>query len=276
MAIESTYMRYGHGQGGVIGITLKPETLKVWAYSLHSCNKLVRGLDSLREINESNSQTTHKEEAKSRIADDSKDRKSVQDKLIASIDPLYHDQNPDCLVNIVTGKVVNHPLLNVDNAQELGKQEMDKFEKGWPESFHKTIHKTVNTMAMDKKHVKVGETRVYDTEIIYARIMDLQESARTFDTKQLMAHELSPHPTSIFDKNGNMRVAKAKANLKISLGIEISSRNVKYDVALLDGCAVMWVIPWPTNGTVQDYLNNFRTHIMDYLKKGEVYLVFDR
>ena len=40
MAIETTFMRYGHGHGqsGVIGITMRPETLKTWAYSLHACN----------------------------------------------------------------------------------------------------------------------------------------------------------------------------------------------------------------------------------------------
>ena len=29
MYIETTFMRYGHAPGGIIGITLKPETLKV-------------------------------------------------------------------------------------------------------------------------------------------------------------------------------------------------------------------------------------------------------
>ena len=37
MAIETTFMRYGHGQSGIIGITLRPETLNTWAYSLHAC-----------------------------------------------------------------------------------------------------------------------------------------------------------------------------------------------------------------------------------------------
>ena len=31
MFIETTVIRYGHGPGGIIGITLKPETLKTWA-----------------------------------------------------------------------------------------------------------------------------------------------------------------------------------------------------------------------------------------------------
>ncbi len=171
---------------------------------------------------------------------------------------------------------MNHPLLNVDNAKKIGKKQKENFEKSWPDNFHSPIHKEVQTMAMAKKHVKVGDANVYDTEIIYARIMGLQESARTYDTKKLMSHELSPQPTSMFDKKGNMRQATTKANLKNSLSIEVSGRNLKYDTALLDGCAVMWVIPWPTNGTVQDYLNNFRRNIMSYLKDSEVYLVFDR
>jgi len=38
--IESTFMRYGHSSGGIIGITLKEETLKVWALSPHLCCKI--------------------------------------------------------------------------------------------------------------------------------------------------------------------------------------------------------------------------------------------
>ena len=28
---ESTFMRYGHSHGGIIGITQQPETRKIWA-----------------------------------------------------------------------------------------------------------------------------------------------------------------------------------------------------------------------------------------------------
>ena len=45
MAIKSTFMSHGHGPGGIIGITLKPETLKTWTYSLHTCNDIVQSLD---------------------------------------------------------------------------------------------------------------------------------------------------------------------------------------------------------------------------------------
>ena len=35
--IESTFMRYGHSVGGIIGITLKSTALKIWALSRHIC-----------------------------------------------------------------------------------------------------------------------------------------------------------------------------------------------------------------------------------------------
>ena len=40
MYIETTFMRYGQGPGGIIGITLKPEMLKTWALGLHVCCQL--------------------------------------------------------------------------------------------------------------------------------------------------------------------------------------------------------------------------------------------
>ena len=65
MMTETTFMRYGHAPEGIVGITLKPETLKVWALSLHACNRLDSNLDGMTdEDTQSKVVTTHKEEAK--------------------------------------------------------------------------------------------------------------------------------------------------------------------------------------------------------------------
>jgi hypothetical protein len=45
MFIEKTFMRYGHAPGEVIAVTLKPDTLKVWALSLHTCSLFQANLD---------------------------------------------------------------------------------------------------------------------------------------------------------------------------------------------------------------------------------------
>ena len=66
---ETTFMRYGHAPGGIVGITLKPEILEVWALSLHECSRLESDLDDITdEDTQSKVVTTHKEETKARIA----------------------------------------------------------------------------------------------------------------------------------------------------------------------------------------------------------------
>ena len=110
---------------------------------------------------------------KSRIKADSRDRKVLRDKLETCIEPLQNDQYPTSLVNIVTGKVVVHPSVNVDDSVKLGKEQMEEFEKAWPAGFHDRINKRVVTMSISHKHVKAADRRVYDIEMIYARAMGL-------------------------------------------------------------------------------------------------------
>ena len=87
-----------------------------------------------------------------------------------------------------------------------------------------------------------------------------------------MAHELASRPASMFDDSGAMKVAKTKAVLKV----EMERRHAEVDASFLDGCAVLWVVPWPAGGTVQDFLNNVRRHIQSHLDSSDVYLLFDR
>ena len=56
----------------------------------------------------------------------------------------------------------------------------------------------------------------------------------------------------MFKSNGQMRDAKSKACLKNILRVDVSNRHAERDVEaiFLDGCAVLWVIPWPMSGTI--------------------------
>ena len=276
MAIETNFMRYGHGKNGIIGTTLKPDTVKIWTYSLHACHKVMTSLDSMRNREEQAKQTHPKEEMEARIKTDTQDRKTLREKLEVCIDALNEAQHPEGLQNIVTGKVITHPSVNADDTPTLGKSQMESFEDRWPESFHEAIHNNVNTMALFRKHIKVAASNVFDTEIIYARAVGLRRSARNYEMNKLMAYELSPQPTSMFNDSGDMRDAKTKANLKNAPKVQTSVRNMKIETAFLDRCAVLWIVPWPTNGTVQDFLDNFCHHEKCHLQTSEVYLVFYR
>ena len=42
-------MRYGHGPGGLVGITLNAAAMKQWALSLYTCSQLVKDLTDLKD-----------------------------------------------------------------------------------------------------------------------------------------------------------------------------------------------------------------------------------
>ena len=67
----------------------------------------------------------------------------------------------------------------------------------------------------------------------------------------------------MFTDSGDMRIGKSKAQLKIQLQVELSTRKTSQEIQcrVLDGSAVLWVIHWPLNGKVRDYIANFRKYI---------------
>ena len=75
--IETTFMRYGHSPGGIVGIKLQPSTLKRWALSLHICAQLKKDVMSLSDHNVHHTITTHKEESATRTMTDSGDQKEA-------------------------------------------------------------------------------------------------------------------------------------------------------------------------------------------------------
>ena len=274
--IESTFMRYGHSKGGIVGITLKPEALKVWALSRHLCAELLSSLTDMEE-GEDKTQTkvTHKEEGKARIEADAKDRDGIRTKLEMCIDPIDPANHPEGIVNIVTGKI-GKAEVNVQNSPHIGKEQMEAFERKWPEGFHGSIPKKVVTMSMGKQGVLVGDNKITDLNAIYARVIGLLSSSREIDIKHVLSHELAPVPTSMFTTDG-MRIATNKSQLKKILQVEASCRKTdKTKVMVIDGSALLWVIHWPEAGTVADYVSNVKECIKRLLKDYEVFLIFDR
>lgn len=86
MFIETTFMRYGHSQGGLTGITLNDNATKRWALSLHACSQIISDVNIMSDFSPSES-THHKEEAKARIQTDSTDRGKLREKLEHCIHP---------------------------------------------------------------------------------------------------------------------------------------------------------------------------------------------
>ena len=129
--IETAFMRYGHGKRGMIEITLKPETMKVWAFSLHRYTELHADIAGICDTNVSLLSPLHKEGMKSRIAADAGDRLLIRQKLSSCIDYLKSVSVTECLINIVSERV-EPATVNGDDTIQLGKFKMTEFEQGWP------------------------------------------------------------------------------------------------------------------------------------------------
>ena len=62
MFIETTFVRYGKGSGGIVGVTLLSNIVKKWANSLHITTQILKHLDDMRKKARPQSQEFHKEE----------------------------------------------------------------------------------------------------------------------------------------------------------------------------------------------------------------------
>ena len=148
-----------------------------------------------------------------RVKTDQADRQSLRDTLDVCIAPLGHASHPDgALMNIVIGPI-GHPDVNADNAVSLGHRAMENVKGGWPDSFYCPLGKQVVTMDGKKNHVLVGKERVYDQELIYARVIGLFASSREINFNDILAFELAAYPPLMFDADGQMNVATTKSRL---------------------------------------------------------------
>ena len=121
-----------------------------------------------------------------------------------------------------------------------------------------------------------------DPELIYSRALTLQATSRKIDTQTLLSHELSSYPLSLFDDSGEMRLCSSKAVLKTKTHVEMLGRNISsLECQVLDGCAILWVIQWPSNtgkekAQVKDFIDSFVSFILYKMQEADIYLIFDR
>ena len=185
--IETTFMRYGKGPGGLVGVTIKASTVNRWALSPHSTSRVESDIDEMRHEQGTREAITHKEEMPGRIASDAKDRGNIQQKLEMCIDPLNSDYHPDGIANSVTGRIAPD-VINVDNSVAMGKEQMMQFETGWPKTFYEPLSNKVVTMSVTNKRIKLGSADCVDTNLIYSRVMGLM-SSRDVDLTDVFSHE---------------------------------------------------------------------------------------
>ena len=76
--IETTVMQYRHGPNGMTGLTFNEKALNRWAKILHISSIMGKNLLDLKEASTSRDVSHHKEENRSRIVKDQKDREKIR------------------------------------------------------------------------------------------------------------------------------------------------------------------------------------------------------
>ncbi|XP_076032527.1 uncharacterized protein LOC143020240 [Oratosquilla oratoria] len=72
--------------------------------------------------------------------------------------------------------------------------------------------------------------------------------------------------------NQEMRICKTKDVLKKQMKVEVSVRNAdQVDCTVLNGCAIPWVVLWPTSSKtsqalVSNYVESFKQYLQRRLK----------
>ena len=135
----------------------------------------------------------------------------------------YFIKAPQGIVNNVSGKLSNDKV-NVDNAITIGNTQVQEFLSKLPDGFYDKLSKKVQSMAVVRKSVTIGEIDIIDTALIYSRVIALQLSDSSIKMDNVLRYELAPIPTSMFHESGDMRIAKGKSVLKNKLCIEVSAR----------------------------------------------------
>ena len=107
-----------------------------------------------------------------------------------------------------------------------------------------------------KKSIKVGAVKVYDTNLIYSRVIGLQACDKPVDIDDLLAHEVARLPSPLFTDSGELSMLKT--NTAQLVGQE-NQENV--DVLVIDGSAYLWIPSSPASGTIQHYIEKFKYHI---------------
>ena len=71
------------------------------------------------------------------------------------------------------------------------------------------------THVVSRKHIRVADTKMYDINLIYSRVIGLQASSWEIDINHILNHELAPVPTAMLTETGELRIGKNKPVLRI-------------------------------------------------------------
>ena len=132
----------------------------------------------------------------------------------------------------------------------------------------------IRTMKAKKKCSKSGEIEVFNTELIYSRVMCLL-SIRRISLEDVLKYEVPPILLPLFENIGETRALKSKSDLtsRIYEAFQILMLNV----VITDDSKQLSATSWPTKSSVRDLGDDLYHLVLScWTVNVDIYLVFKR
>lgn len=267
MIIEQCLMRNAKTSGGLINITHREAAKTVWLLASHVLAQYSDGIRVLTGKFSGTWSAQHREMSAARINTDVQHMEKFY-VYLKNHNPFIVPENT--LMNISTGLIADE-RVNVDKVSEIGKKINEsitgktvgdvKFKKSDQVVSFTIMKKGVLLDSTEKIHISSDE--------LSQRLIAIASHSHNPDPS-LYAYELSPVAPAIFNDEGLMRKSPKSQLMNYILGKSPDiclSVEAETRITVIDGCAVLQMLPWPKVGTVKDSCLLFTSYICsNYLK----------
>eukprot|EP00745_Piridium_sociabile_P012394 TRINITY_DN190_c0_g1_i6.p1 TRINITY_DN190_c0_g1~~TRINITY_DN190_c0_g1_i6.p1 ORF type:complete len:743 (+),score=169.21 TRINITY_DN190_c0_g1_i6:247-2475(+) len=262
------------GPGGAVGLTENPTAFKKW---------MIAGPEQARILTEFEREyTAISEEERQHHEEGLSAQKTFHEQTLGLIQVINEMSNPFLeegseLIALDTRRVIGESVANtVQTIEEVGQAQYDSYNEAIITERRKSIHEPVKRNSLPlfrssskgKRKQSDGVSLLKDDVSLFSRLYIVAQNRDT-DMGTFFQHENHPHPPSLSER-GTLRQGK-KSDL-IGILVEETQNSQKepppfLDARILDGAAVVYLLPLTNVTTFNDYANEvFIPHILKLLE----------
>lgn len=271
LLIEQSLMRSLKCTGGLTrGNGMSPVQRTIWLLSMPVCAEYNAAMQDLTVVHYDSSEQC-KDTFKSRRLRDSADTIKVLDSLKLT-NPF--DDDPT-LRNIANG-VTAGDEINVDQFIAVGQKVLNEMkDKHIDFSIKRSSKvKTLGTSSLLK--MPLPNTTI-DSALLFQRAFVMASSSE-IDLKDILHHELSAYPTSLFESPSLLRHAEKSQLLKVFPSVNVNEnsateKNKIHGQYILDGGSLIHRLNWQNGLTYEEIAKKYSSFVLSHY--GSALVVFD-
>ena len=274
LIIEQVLMRSIKTSGGLTrGRGMTEVQRLVWLLSMPACAEIHSSMQELTQVNCDKSEQ-NKDSTKARMTRDAEDTHKVLATL-RNLDPFGPEPSLHGLISGVTAG----PLVNVDNAREVGQRVLDSMVGNSVTNFPFQRKAQAVTLG-SKTAINIdSETVQVDPQVLFQRLSLIATNGTFENPASVFKYELCTHPPALFDRTARLLEAN-KPVLGDALWklVEKSQDHEKSFEGgdshyVLDGGALVQRLPWTQGYSFERTLKMYVDYVTS--KYGKATIVFD-